>query len=134
MWILWVLAIGFLLLFAYVRLAPSDPARWHVRTEVDRDKTYSNGALRRLATGPGGLKKLNAIITQDARSDVLAGSTDEGMVTYITRTRVVGFPDYVTAWMEGDDLVVHSRSRFGRRDFGVNSERVDRWLADLSGD
>ena len=51
------------------------------------------------------------------------------------RSRFIGFPDYVTvkavALERGAALIVYSRSRYGRSDFGVNRTRVEAWLAAL---
>ena len=53
------------------------------------------------------------------------------MVTYITRTQVLGFPDYTTAAQDGDLLKVYARLRFGRSDLGANKERINGWLAEM---
>jgi uncharacterized protein (DUF1499 family) len=55
----------------------------------------------------------------------------EGRITYITRTKIIGFPDYTTVQQDGDVLRIHGRLRFGRKDFGVNKARVDGWLAQM---
>lgn len=62
----------------------------------------------------------------------MAGSISSGMVTYITRSKFWGFPDYATIWVSGDDLIVYSRLRFGRGDMGVNKARVEDWLLQLA--
>ncbi len=54
----------------------------------------------------------------------------------IQRSRVFRFPDIVTVEvLPLDDarstLAIYSRSRYGRRDFGVNRDRVEAWLARL---
>ncbi|WP_243614316.1 DUF1499 domain-containing protein [Shimia aestuarii] len=54
------------------------------------------------------------------------------MITYITRSRMIGFPDYTTVLQAGEELLIHARSRFGRRDFGVNAVRVERWIDALT--
>lgn len=132
MWVIWAVTLVFLACFAYVRLAPSDVERWHVLVEVKGDRTFRRGVTRRVTLGPGALRKFDAIVRQEPRSYALTGSVEDGMVTYISRTRMVGFPDYTTAWMEDEDLMIFARSRFGRRDFGVNAQRVDRWIAELT--
>ncbi len=56
------------------------------------------------------------------------------------RSRVFGFPDYLTvkavavdsnAGEGGAGLIIWSRARYGRSDFGVNQARVEAWLAAL---
>ncbi|MFY2824911.1 DUF1499 domain-containing protein [Ruegeria sp. MALMAid1280] len=126
------LVIGLVVLVgAYIRLAPSDPGTWHVAPVGKADLDMKGGVLRVMETGPEGLAKLDAIAQATPRTAVLAGSVEKGMVTYITRTKVIGFPDYTTVQQEGDTLRIHARLRFGRSDFGVNRNRVDGWLAAL---
>ncbi|WP_209596613.1 DUF1499 domain-containing protein [Ruegeria sp. HKCCSP351] len=114
---------------AYVRLAPSDPARWHVALVSTESQNLPGGVLRVVETGPDGLQRLDEIAQTTPGTKVLAGSVSEGMITYITRTKWIGFPDYTTAQQDGDTLRIHGRLRFGRKDFGVNRARVDGWLA-----
>jgi uncharacterized protein (DUF1499 family) len=121
----------FVVLGAYIRLAPSDPAKWHVAPVGEADNDMKGGVLRVVKTGPDGLARLDDIARGAPRTTVISGSVDEGMITYVTRTKVVGFPDYTTAQQDGDTLRIYSRLRFGRSDFGVNKARVDGWLAAL---
>ncbi len=128
--LLWLIVVGVIALGAYVRLAPSDPARWHVAPRGDA-RDMKAGVVRVVETGPGGLVALDAIVRKTPRTTVLAGLVPDGMVTYVTRTRVFGFPDYTTAQQDRDILRIYARSRFGRKDFGVNKARVEEWLSDL---
>ncbi len=128
---LWLIVGLVVVLGAFVRLAPSDPARWHVSPTGDADRDLKGGVVRIVETGPDGLARLDAIAHETPRTSVLAGSVGEGMVTYVTRTKVIGFPDYTTAQQDGDTLRIYGRLRFGRSDFGVNRDRVDGWLAVL---
>jgi len=116
---------------AYIRLAPSDPARWHEMPgppgEIT-DRDLAGGVMRRVE---GDLAALDAIIREAPRTQVLAGSVKEGMITYVTRSRVFGFPDYTTVRQAGDTLEIHGRLRFGESDLGVNAARVDGWLERL---
>lgn len=128
----WIVLGLFLAGLGYVRFAPSDPARWHQPPNVVGDKTFGNGATRRVTIGKDGLKRLAAVAEADPRTYVLAGSVQDGMITFVTRTRVVGFPDYTTAIQDGEDLGILARSRFGRRDFGVNAARIERWIEALT--
>ncbi len=128
-WILLVVVIG---LMAYIRLAPSDAATWHILPQIDGDSDHAGGAKRVVQTGPDGLSRLHEVANSTPRTKVLAGSVDDGMVTYVTRTRVMGFPDYTTAHQDGDDLKLHGRLRFGRSDFGVNRARIEAWIKALT--
>ncbi|UAB90168.1 DUF1499 domain-containing protein [Ruegeria sp. SCSIO 43209] len=126
--LLWLLIAVGLAMGAYIRLAPSDPVRWHVAPE-DTERDLKGGVVRVVETGPDGLARLDKIARATPRTSVLAGSLEEGMITYITRTKVFGFPDYTTVQLDGDTLRIYARLRFGRKDFGVNRDRVTQWLA-----
>jgi uncharacterized protein (DUF1499 family) len=71
------------------------------------------------------------------RTERLAGTADgSGYVTYVQRTPLVAYPDYVSvrAVSVGDGqsaLVILSRSRFGKSDLGVNRARITQWLEAL---
>ncbi|NOC44441.1 DUF1499 domain-containing protein [Ruegeria sp. HKCCD7559] len=129
--VLWAVIALVLGLVAYVRLAPSALAQWHIAPVAEVDQDLPGGVLRVVATGPGGLENLDRIARATPRTSVLAGSVDEGMITYVTRTIWIGFPDYTTVQQDGDTLRIHGRLRFGRRDFGVNKARVDGWLEQM---
>ncbi|PVA11798.1 DUF1499 domain-containing protein [Pelagivirga sediminicola] len=110
---------------AWIRLAPDDAERWHRLPASVSDADMEGGVMRVL---PGDLAELDRIIRAEPRTRVLAGSVAEGMVTYVTRSRVFGFPDYTTVAQRGGDLVLHARLRYGKSDMGVNKARVERWL------
>lgn len=129
--VLWIALTLAVVALGYIRLAPSDPAVWHRPPEVTADADLKGGVRRRLLTGPEGLARLDAIIRATPRTRVLAGSVPEGMITYITRSRVFGFPDYTTVRQQGDLLEIYGRLRFGRSDLGVNRARVEGWLSAL---
>jgi len=130
------LALIFLLAAAiaaalYVRLAPSAPARWHRMPERVETRELTGGAMRVIADAPGRLKALHDIVTATPRTRVLAGSVAEGMVTYVTRSRIFGFPDYTTVRRAGGEIGIYGRLRFGVSDMGVNAARIDGWLRRL---
>ena len=52
-------------------------------------------------------------------------------MTWITRSRLFGFPDYTTAEVRSDGLYVWSRLRFGKGDMGVNAARLNGWALAL---
>lgn len=124
--ILLVLLVAFVGLLLWIRLAPDDVARWHHLPQVVESADMEGGATRVVE---GDLAKLDAIMRAEPRTYILAGSIDEGLVTYITRSRVFGFPDYTTVGQRGDDLIIHARLRYGKSDMGVNKARVERVLA-----
>lgn len=114
----------------WVRMAPSDPQRWHRPVPADHDVDRPGGVIR---VTSGDLAALDAIVRREPRTEVLAGSVAEGRVTYVTRSKFWGFPDYATLERRGEGVAIWSRLRFGRSDMGVNGKRVARWLAALAG-
>lgn len=119
---------------AWVRLAPSDPARWHVNPLTARDPGTPNFA--RIVPGqivtpedPASLaRRIDAALLAMPRVSRLAGDPEGGFVTYVARSRLLGFPDYITvrslAADRGATCAVLSRARFGSSDFGVNAARL----------
>lgn len=138
------LALIFLLgLAAYIRLAPSDPAVWHVdpvpaiAADVPSGQVQQQegGATLVIPTSRGApsdiLARLDSVALATPRTTRLAGSPGEGRITWITRSALWGFPDYTTAQTEPDGLYIHARLRFGSSDLGVNAARLRDWLARL---
>lgn len=126
--IVWLCLTLVVVAMGYVRLAPSDPVEWHQMPDAPQDKDFANGVIRVVETGPNGLAELDAIATATPHTERRFGSIDEGMVTYVTRSVVFGFPDYTTARQTGDTLEIYGRARFGKSDLGVNRERVESWI------
>ncbi|MBV0912986.1 DUF1499 domain-containing protein [Anianabacter salinae] len=127
----------------WVRAAPSDPARWHVDPGAAPDP--GDGGVRLKPGDPGNplraaspaelLNAFDAALRAEPRITRLAGSAEEGQVTYIARSRLMGFPDYITvkaaAVEGGTGLWLYSRLRFGKSDMGVNRARSERVLERL---
>lgn len=130
---------------AYVRLAPSDPAVWHVDPLTVARPATPNFYLLREGDGDGAplvlplppdqaAAKVQAVALATPRTQVLAGQGD--WVTYVTRSALWGFPDYtsvrVVAVDGGSQIVMFARSRFGKGDMGVNRARVEDWAKRLA--
>lgn len=151
----WVAVAGAAALLAFgawVRLAPSDPAVWHV-DPLSEPGTGKPNAYRVLPEGMGPVHAdaaspvypvdaatLAAEFDQYAlskpRTSRLAGQPDALWVTYVQRSRAFGFPDYVSVRFfdlpgGGATLAIYSRARFGTSDLGVNRERVEGWVDGL---
>ena len=145
--------------YGLVNTSGHDPARWHIDPATARPGGNPNEyfAAPRGATAPpaGGetrlypespralLARFDAIARAQPRTRVVAGDLDSLMITYVQRSRVFGFPDYLTVRAiaiesgtgeGGAGLIIWSRARYGRSDFGVNRARVEAWLALLDAD
>ncbi|WP_116130919.1 DUF1499 domain-containing protein [Tropicimonas sp. IMCC34043] len=139
-----VFVVGLAALLVVFRMAPSDPKRWHVdpATGVSGNGRFVVAPAGGDRTGPvvplapeAMLQQIDRIAAATPRTCRLAGDPASGRVTYITRSRVFGFPDYTSvAAMAGDggaQPVIFARQRFGKSDLGVNRKRVESWLAAL---
>jgi uncharacterized protein (DUF1499 family) len=113
----------------YVRLAPSDVARWH-RGVADISPN-PEGSFRTSLEGAD-FARLHEQILQTPRTRVLAGDVAAGHVTYVTRSALWGFPDYTTVEQTGSEITLVGRLRFGRSDLGVNKKRIQAWGAALT--
>lgn len=142
-----IIVLGLLGLFVafavWVRLGPTDAAFWHNPELPIMESGNHPGAgsfvTQRTMDGDGieTLARLDDIIRVTSRTAILTGTAAEGKITYVTRSRVMGFPDYTTvtltslAPLDGSTLQVFGRLRFGKADMGVNRARIEGWLATL---
>ena len=140
--ILALLAVAAVML--YIRFTPSDPEEWHVdpRAVAKPDKPNhwlirSVGgdapALEYALSAPDLAQVVDAVVLAQPRTRRIAGSVEAGHMTYLTRTPIMGYPDYVSvrvfATATGASLAVFSRSRFGQSDLGTNRKRMEEWMA-----
>lgn len=132
----WLILAALVAFAGYVRLAPSDPARWNVPPAAEGPPgevvaAEGSASLRLEGDGPALLARLDAIALATPRTVRLAGSVAEGRITWITRSALWGFPDYTTAEVTPDGLAIQGRLRFGSGDMGVNAARLRDWLSRL---
>jgi len=140
-----ILAVAVVAFGAYVRLAPIDAARWHIDPSSVASPG-SSGWLMRADQGDAAgsvftdtpevvLAALNDIALATPRTKGIAGSVEEGRITYMTRSRLWGFPDFTTVQIVpgegGASVAALARSRFGESDMGVNRARLEAWDAAL---
>ncbi|APG47398.1 DUF1499 domain-containing protein [Phaeobacter porticola] len=128
---IWLSIAAIVVVLGFIRLAPSDPLDWNTQPEFSEDKTFRGGVFRVVRSGEDGLARFHIVASNAARTRVLAGSVEDEMVTYVTRTRLLGFPDYTTARQDGELLKVYARLRFGRSDLGANNDRINSWIAQM---
>ena len=134
--ILSLVALAALTLLLFIRLAPSDPLRWHRPVEAmppgEAAEDGGHRAARRLAAPEEEvLEAARRAMLEMPRTTQLAGDVAEGRMTFVTRSALMGFPDYTTIEVRDGLFLVHARLRFGRSDLGVNRARVRALLAAL---
>jgi hypothetical protein len=151
--LVWAIAFAIIValgLLAWVRLAPVDVALWHVALPTDTrvlEGSCADGVTQITEMGGGQsscsvggppqsvLARLDAIAMATPRTRRIAGSPEEGRITWESRSTLMGYPDYITAQATVQDtgtrLDIISRQRFGRADFGVNVARLKDWLSRL---
>lgn len=148
-WLLWAgLALGGLGLWYAWASRIDDPARWHVDPFTATPPRSPNW-VRLLPPSAGGdapvfdvtaaelARAFDAMATAQPGTYRLAGAPDALWATYVQRSRLMRYPDYISVKFveEGpgrSSLAIYSRSRFGWSDGGVNRARVNRWLARLA--
>lgn len=135
-----VLAVVAVAALGWIRLAPSEAARWHVDPAAAPDPGRAGhrvppGEAVFAAPPEAVLSAFDAVALGAPRTRRLAGGPGQGRITYVSRSRVFGFPDYTTVAAlpagGGTTLAVLGRLRFGQSDTGVNRRRIEGWLAEL---
>lgn len=93
----WVLIAVIALLVigaAWVRLAGHDSARWHVDpatvTNIQERNQHLDAQL--FDAEP---QKVAAALNDAIGGEVIAGDVKDGFATWVVRTSLVGYPDYV---------------------------------------
>lgn len=82
------------------------------------------------------LARIKAIALSEPDTRELDCAPDcERVARILQVTRIMRFPDTIDVEVlpagAGSTLAIYSRSLIGRRDFGVNRARIERWLAAL---
>lgn len=123
-------ALGLML---WIRLAPSDPATWHVDPLTAHDPASPNFARLDLVRAEPPAVIAALIASRAGAEDARRLAGDDSHATWIVRSNLMGYPDYISlrliAQGSGTRVVAFSRSRFGYGDRGVNAARLGRWLA-----
>ena len=124
-------------LMLYVRFAPTRSEDWHKMPTFSEPGDYqSPGGFRAerklIAPAEEALRAAEQRALATPRTRLIAGSVDEGLLTFETRSLVMGFPDYTSIAVQGDTLVISGHLRFGKSDMGVNKARIVGWLETLA--
>lgn len=138
----WIALIAFAALVVAMivpRIAPDDPARWSAdpttATPPDSPNSYlvaGHDAVALPLAPQAAFDRIHAIAMDEPRVALLTRDAANGLATYVQRSALFGFPDYISIKFEpkgdGSQLSIYSRSRFGYSDLGANKARVERWL------
>lgn len=134
-----VLILLVVVLYLCLRFWPEDKNRWHADPADTTDPRRSGVRL----IGPDAprfpgdaatvLEAVVDIVQNTPRTRVIDGSLGEGMITFVVRSRILGYRDYVTfkAVTEGavSKLSVYARPGMNVYDWGSNAALVDGWLS-----
>ena len=139
-------------LFYYVLKVEHDPAIWHVDplTEPQTVKPHSfrmapPALTEEFVDVPSPVYTANPTLMAKAFDDFvlsqsktirIAGSPEEGWMTYVQLSKSLNLPDYISVKfidLNGGNstIAVFSQSRFGHDDRDVNEERVMSWTGTL---
>jgi uncharacterized protein (DUF1499 family) len=139
---LWIV-LAVVLAVTLFRFLPVDASKFHtdpfVADRPNKPNYYISTDEEGLFDIPA-IELINAFeqyTNQVARTKVLKRDDSEGyLVTYISRSMVMGFPDFISVKIvetspTTSQIKMISRSRFGYSDLGVNRARVKLWIAAL---
>ena len=133
--VIYCLIIVFLAALVFVRLTPMVADRWHV-DPFEIDPPQEGGVLVRYPSpldAAAILEAYKAVALATPRTVLLAGSSTEGRMSFVTRSALWGFPDVTTIGARetpnGTEVAIFARLRFGKSDMGVNGKRVTAWRA-----
>lgn len=148
-----VIVAGGYLAYFMVSTAKHDPAIWHVDPLVSPGSETPNdfriapteGANVRV-DAPAPVYSASADVMADAWDDFalaqrdtirIAGLPGDLWMTYVQRTPTLKLPDYISIRFidleeNRSTIAVHSRSRYGYGDLGVNKARLESWIASMA--
>ena len=135
-----IIIVVLLMILAYVRFAPvnidgvhQDPAT--AASSGKPNEYHMTSPMFDLGASEL-IQLVDDFVLTQPRVKRIAGTVGEGMITYVQRTKIISYPDYITikaisAGAKQSQLEIFSRSRFGYSDWGVNKGRIKAWLLQL---
>lgn len=128
---IWLLLLVLVIGLAYIRLAPSNPDKWHRDIRAEQNEDRANGAVRIIPGDGESFRKAIGLLGNLPRTHRIDDGSDPNHATFVTRSVVFGFPDYTTVQHTGDQLKLFARLRFGKSDLGVNRKRLEAVLSQV---
>lgn len=82
------------------------------------------------------VEKLHEIVTAEDRVTVKSRDPERGTARYVQRSKLFRFPDIIDIQVidlgeNKSAFAAYSRAVYGYRDFGVNRNRISRWVGKL---
>ena len=115
----------------WVRNIPTPAERYHARFAVpEADRRMPGGFVTVRRTDARGFARLVETIAGSPRTARIAGEVEDGHVSFVTRTRVMGFPDVTNVLRMENGIAIRGHLVVGKGDMGVNRRRIERWLRD----
>ncbi len=137
---LYIVIFVAILILAYIRFAPANVSAIHVDPASAQSTGKSNAYLLIGERAPvfahsadEMAKLVDDFVMTQPRVTRLAGSAGDKMITYVQRSLIMGYPDFITIKVIALDngqskLRIFSQSRFGHSDMGVNKQRIGQWM------
>jgi uncharacterized protein (DUF1499 family) len=114
-----------------IRLWPIRTTKWHVAINPATPANAKACPIMVRGDFDGTLLDVLAkVAAASPRTQLLAGSPEDGRMTWVTRSLVWGFPDVTTAQLDQNGLCIVARQVLGTNDHGVNAARLESWLAE----
>jgi len=111
--VLTIVILAVVALLAYIRVAPTDVARWH-KPVGNAETTDAEGWSARVVPDAAGLlSDLHQGMLALPRTELIAGGVGDGRLTYITRSKLMGYPDYTTIEQSDGQIKLYARLRLG---------------------
>ena len=113
------------MLALYVRYAPLPPMLDVPVVIVDTDIVGGFIVVRPFTSNKD---ELIARITQVALATPRTQKISDSPLIFVTRSRVIGFPDTTTFDIQSDVMTIYAHLVYGHSDMGVNKARILSWL------
>ena len=113
------------MLAVYVRYAPLPLILDVPVVIVDTDIVGGFTAVRPITSTKDELKSQ---ITKVALATPRTQKISDSPLIFVTRSRLIGFPDTTTFDIQNDIMIIHAHLVYGRSDMGVNKARILSWL------
>lgn len=138
---MWFYFLGATVVFGllYIRLAPLPEARLTARPgpmEVGQHDLKGGFKLVHPITidERAALAALAEVAQATVRTRAVPSARENHLQSFVTRSRIFGFPDITQVWVQDGSLHIHGHLVYGYSDLGVNRARILNWTEALRGE